>query len=111
GAVGASGGAAGPRLAGVAPGGAGTRGVAEQGAQQQKRALFGEWFVPGTAFGRLDAGRAPGLALTTDNGFGRSGEPLPRYSESALGEPGSALVPVVNEHGQQAGGGMQLSGH
>src|SRR5215469_10257940 len=100
-----------PRLAGVAPGGAGTRGVAEQGAQQQERALFGEWFVPGTAFGRLDAGRAPGLALTTDNGFGRSGEPLPRYRESALGEPGSALVPVVNEHGQQAGGGMQVSGH
>src|SRR5215470_1511047 len=56
-----------PCPAGVARGGAGTRGVGEQGPQQQERALFGERLVPGAAFGRLDAGRAPRLALATGN--------------------------------------------
>jgi len=87
------------------------RGISKQAVKQCERALLGQRLVAVAAFGGLNAGRAAGRAFAASDGKCGGAQPLRRGREAALGEPGAAIVPVVNEDCQPAGLRVQVRGH
>src|SRR5664280_2358477 len=70
---------------------------AQHGLQQPHRAILVQRSVAVPALGRLDAGRAPRLALAGRDGLAGGRQPLLAGGVPALGEPRAAGVPVVDE--------------
>src|SRR5690606_4832410 len=83
----------------------------QQRVQEPDRSRLAERLVAVTAFGRLDAGRAPGSALAGRDRVPCGAQPVPRSGVAAFREPCASLVPVVDEDGEQPGVGVQRSGH
>src|SRR5258707_2357573 len=59
---------------------------------------------PYTTLFRSHAGGAAGLAIAAGDGLPGGAEPVRGGAEAALGEPGAAVVPVVDEDGELPGG-------
>src|SRR5664280_2152379 len=83
---------------------------AQHGLQQPHRAILVQRSVAVPALGRLDAGRAPRLALAGRDGLAGGRQPLLAGGVPALGEPRAAGVPVVDEDRRAPGVLVQRGG-
>lgn len=88
----------------------GARQAGQDGVEYYEGAGLVQWVVAVAAFGRLHAGRAARRALAGGDGISRRGQPGCQRSVPPIGEPGTAGVPVMDEHSRFTGVGVPRCG-